>query len=191
MATKKSGSRQERSDERVGRDRENDDRAITDDREMTDVRRLEEFRAQFFQSALPDLPKIPGYHVCWLTTTDPRDPIHGRIRIGYEPIRGSDIPGWEHSTLKGGDYQGVVGVNEMIAAKIRTELYEMYMAENHHNSPLREEEKLRTAMNLVDDQLRQKGARLVIEEGSASLAKNLGVPRFSDAVGEGPVSEGS
>ena len=63
------------------RDRASEDREITEDRVMTDDERLDECRQTFFQSALPDLPDIPGYHVCWLTTENPRDPIHGRIRL--------------------------------------------------------------------------------------------------------------
>lgn len=195
MGTKKSGSRQPRTDGRLGRDRAMEDRSVTNDRELTDERRLEEFRNQFFQSALPDLPKIPGYHVCWLTTTDPRDPIHGRIRIGYELLKGSDIPGWEHSTLKNGDYAGCVGVNEMLAAKIRVELYEAYMAENHHNRPLSEEEKLTVANRVKDEELRQKGARLEYEEGNATLGQEplqrRRIPTFAEQAGEGVgVAEG-
>ena len=67
------------------------DRAATEDREISDDARVEMFRQQFFQAALPDLPKIPGYHTCWLTTTNPRDAIQTRIRFGYEPIKPEDV----------------------------------------------------------------------------------------------------
>ena len=63
------------------------DRAVTENRLISDDDRVEMFRSQFFQDALPDLPKIPGYHTCWLTTTNPRDSIQMRIRLGYEPIK--------------------------------------------------------------------------------------------------------
>lgn len=188
-STKKSGSRQDRTDGKLGQDRAMDDRSVTDDRGLNDSRRLEEFRQQFFQSALPDLPKIPGYHVCWLTTTDSRDPVHGRLRIGYELLKSSDIPGWEHSSLKNGDYAGCIGVNEMLGAKIRTELYEMYMAENHHKRPLSEEEKLKVATRVANEQLQQKGARLITEEGQATLGQDLTPPSFSEMIGEGVASE--
>ena len=58
------------------------DRAVTEDREISDSDRLDMFRQQFFHASLPDLPKIPGYHVCWLTTTNPRDTINMRMRLG-------------------------------------------------------------------------------------------------------------
>lgn len=95
-------------DERLSRasegraDRAETDREVTQDRELTDGQRLDMLRGQFFQVALPDLPPIPGHHVCWLTTTNPRDPIHGRIRLGYTPVKTTDIPGWEHSAIKSG-----------------------------------------------------------------------------------------
>ena len=61
-------------------DRHMQDRAVTENRELSDDERVAEFRQQYFQSALPDIPKIEGYHVCWLTTENPRDPIHARMR---------------------------------------------------------------------------------------------------------------
>jgi hypothetical protein len=84
------------------------DRAAKEARELSDDDRVEMFRQQFFQSALPDLPKIPGYHSCWLTTTNPRDSIQGRMRLGYEPIKPEDVPGWEYATIKTGEYVGMV-----------------------------------------------------------------------------------
>jgi hypothetical protein len=38
------------------------DRTITENREVTDEARVEMFRQQFFQSSLPDLPKLHGWH---------------------------------------------------------------------------------------------------------------------------------
>ena len=94
------------------------DRAVTENREISDEERVEMFRQQFFQSSLPDLPKIPGWHTCWLTTTNPRDSIQMRIRLGYQPVKPEDVPGWEYATLKTGDWVGFIGVNEMLAFKL-------------------------------------------------------------------------
>ena len=68
------------------RTREAEERKVTEDRTVSDDDRLEMFRQQLFNDALPDLPELPGYHSIWLTTTNPRDSIHHRIRLGYEPI---------------------------------------------------------------------------------------------------------
>jgi hypothetical protein len=109
----------------VGRQsREMEDRQVTENREVTEDDRLEMFRAQLFNDALPDLPDMPGYHVCWLTTTNPRDPIHRRIQLGYEPIKASDVPGMEFASVKTGEYAGLIGVNEMLAFKLPETLYQ-------------------------------------------------------------------
>jgi len=79
------------------------DRNVTEERAISDDDRVEMFRSQFFNEALPDLPKIPGFHTCWLTTTNPRDSIQQRIRLGYEPIKAEDVPGWEYVTIKTGE----------------------------------------------------------------------------------------
>lgn len=159
-------------------EREATDRPVTQDREMTDSERLDALRASYFAQALPDLPPIPGYHTIWLTTTNPRDPIHGRIRLGYEPVRGSDIPGWEHSAIKSGEWEGCIGVNEMLAFKLPMRLYEMYMTEAHHDAPNREEEKLSAALNVIREQAMMKGAQVEIQEGSAELGDTSKRPIF-------------
>ena len=66
-------------------------RPATQDRQISDDDRVEMFRQQFFQDALPDLPKIDGYHLCWLTTANPRDSIQQRIRLGYELLKTADL----------------------------------------------------------------------------------------------------
>jgi hypothetical protein len=56
----------ERLKKSAGEGRENramEDRAVTQNREVTEDERVEMFRQQFFQSSLPDLPKIPGWHM--------------------------------------------------------------------------------------------------------------------------------
>ena len=100
--------RLKKSADRSRDNREMSDRAVTENREISDDERVEMFRQQFFQSALPDLPKIPGYHTCWLTTTNPRDSIQGRMRLGYHPVKPEDVPGWEYATMKTGEWQGFI-----------------------------------------------------------------------------------
>lgn len=153
-------------------DREMSDRAVTQERELTDAERLDALRASYFAQALPDLPEIPGYHSIWLTTTNPRDPIAGRIRLGYEPIKASDIPGWEHSAIKGGQYDGLIGVNEMLAFKLPMRLYKMYMTEAHHDAPNREEDKLSATLAMIREQAQKRGGNL--ETGDGESADGLG-----------------
>lgn len=157
-------------DSRMAREMSN--REITDARELTDAQRLDEFRQTFFQSALPDIPPIPGFHVCWLTTQNPRDPIHGRMRLGYEPIKSHEIPGWEHASLKSGDWEGCIGVNEMVAFKLPMHLYEQYMRYNHYEQPMEEEEKPNEIRRVAEEeasQIARKPISLELEDGQAEL----------------------
>lgn len=166
-------------------------RAVTENRSLSDEERVDLLRRSFFQSALPDLPKIPGYHVCWLTTTNPRDPIHGRLRLGYEIIRAEELPGWEAMSMKTGDYAGCIGVNEMLAAKLPLHLYEAFMREVHHDAPMREEESIYNEALSANEQAMQaarRGGRMkgpVIEAGTEELGQAREPPVFSQDDQEG------
>lgn len=164
--------------------RRSDDRDTTMDRGVTDGERVEMLRRTFFQSALPDIPPIEGYHVCWLTTQNPRDPVHGRMRLGYELIKANEIPGFEHLGLKTGDYPGVIGINEMIASKIPNHLYEAFMREVHFDQPLREEEAIyNNALAVSEDAARaaKRGGQMkapLIEAGTQDLGQGRESPSF-------------
>jgi hypothetical protein len=160
------------------RSRAMDDRAVTESRELSDDDRVQMFRDSFYQSALPDLPEIPGYHTCWLTTTNPRDSIQGRFRLGYEPVRPEEVPGWEYATVKTGEYSGLIGVNEMIAAKLPERLYYRFMRESHHDAPLREEEKVTSDMDSMEARARSAKTRVVEEDGMSSLREAAPAPVF-------------
>lgn len=140
-----------------------EDRAVTENRELSDADRLELFRSTLNQSHLPNLPPIPGYHVCWLTTTNPRDSIQRRLMLGYELIQSKDVPGFELTSVKSGDFTGYIGVNEMVAAKLPESLYRLYMTESHHVAPNKEEER----MNATVDTIREEAAKrnLKVKEG--------------------------
>ena len=160
--------------------RDMQERNVKENREISDEERVEMFRHQFFQSALPDLPKIPGYHTCWLTTTNPRDSVQTRMRLGYEAIKPSDVPGWEYATLKTGEYAGFIGVNEMLAFKLPMRLYEAFMTEAHFNAPLREDEKLVAMTEGMRDQVERAGGKLIEGDGMADLRNVPERPAFHD-----------
>ncbi len=157
----------------VGRQsREMEDRQVTENREVTDDDRLEMFRAQLFNDALPDLPNIPGYHMCWLTTTNPRDPIHRRIQLGYEPIKASEVPGMEFASIKTGEWSGMIGVNEMIEFKLPEALYQRFMQEAHHDAPLREENKLAETAEIMRQQAEGSGSTLFEGDGLMEMREH-------------------
>ena len=152
--------------------REMEDRQVLENREVTDDDRLEMFRAQLFNDALPDLPNIPGYHMCWLTTTNPRDPIHRRIQLGYEPIKASEVPGMEFASVKTGEWSGMIGVNEMIAFKLPEALYQRFMQEAHHDAPLREENKLAETAEIMRQQAEGSGSTLFEGDGLMEMREH-------------------
>jgi hypothetical protein len=164
-----------------------EDRDQTEDREVTDLERVAMLRKSLFQASLPDLPKRPGYHRCWLTTQNPRDPVHGRIRLGYTLLRAVDVPEFESLGMKTGDYAGCIGVNEMIAAELPIHLYEAFMRECHFDEPLRQEESIYNDALSVGEQAAQaarRGGRMkapVIEAGVEQMGSmDREPPVFSD-----------
>jgi hypothetical protein len=148
------------------------DRKVTERREISEDDRLEMFRNQLFNDALPDLPNIDGYHVCWLTTTNPRDPIHRRMQLGYEPVRAEEVPGMEFASIKTGEYAGFIGVNEMLAFKLPLSLYEKFMQEAHFNAPLREEQKISEVADMMREQAERVGAKLIEGDGMEDLRRS-------------------
>lgn len=172
------------------RDRRRDSALAEDGRLLSDQERLDEFRQANVNNVLPNLPKIRGYHVIWLTTKHPSDTIAARMRMGYELIKPDEIPGFESMSMKTGDYGNVVQCNEMIAAKIALHLYEMYMREAHHDAPAAEEQKLEDSLEAMKDAMMssakrgKKSVKIEREEGSEDLIKDRTVPRFAKATGE-------
>lgn len=194
MADKKVGktsARRKKAPSKARKNRADSNRmSANQERVLSDEERLDQFRKSFFQSVLPDLPPIDGYHVCWLTTTNPRDSIAGRVRLGYSPIKQDDIPGWEHATMKGGEYAGCIGVNEMIAFKLPMNLYESYMREAHHTQPLYEEQKLSSVIDVIREEAASaaksgaRGIKFELEEGMADLGQDLDPGSFAENLGE-------
>ena len=151
------------------RSRKSEDRETVENRTVSEDDRLEMFRNQLFNDALPDLPDMPGWHVCWLTTTNPRDPIHRRMQLGYEPIRPEEVPGMEYATLKTGEYAGMIGVNEMLAFKLPQSLYQKFMREAHYDAPLREEDKLAETAEIMREQAARAGSTLYEGDGLSEM----------------------
>lgn len=179
----------ERSDDRLKkelgvarRSRASDDRPITEDRVLSDDERLEMFRRELYNDALPNLPQIPGYHCCWLTTNfQGGDTIHKRLRLGYELIRSEEIPGYDHISLKTGEYAGHIGVNEMVAAKIPEGLYRGYMRISHHEQPQGLVDGLNTQIDGYRAEAERSGGRITTDvgegiDGLAELRRSAPAP---------------
>lgn len=168
---RQSADTQRARDTRIQADREAQEREVTEEREITEDERLELFLESLHQSVLPDLPRIPGYHTCWLSTTHQRDTIAWRKRIGYVLIQQSEIPHYDAQSVKnGGPLDGCIMVNEMVAAKLPLTLYNRYMQAVHDRLPQEEANKLRAKTELLKQAAEERG--LVVEEGDgmATLA---------------------
>jgi hypothetical protein len=133
---------------RGSRAREDQLRENDDGTELTAEQQRALIRNEFQQEALPRVPEKAGWHFCWLTTTSSYDPIHKRMRLGYQPVRAEELEGFNSLRMNAGEFEGCVSCNEMVLFKIPTERYLAIMQEFHHNMPLEEEEALKR--QLVD-----------------------------------------
>jgi hypothetical protein len=165
-------------------DRRAHERSLSESRELSDSERREAYRKGLYQSHLPDLPQMKGYHVCWLTTTNPKDSIQARLRLGYELIKASEIPGFDFANVKTGEYVGYVGINEMLAAKLPLALYQDFMTISHHEQPLEEESAI--VADVLKHQEATHGAVGGVKffDGTLQLGKGPVAPHFADEFGE-------
>lgn len=172
----------QRDDSDSRKDRAMDDRKVTANRELTDKERIAEFRAKFMESVLPNLPAPPGMHPFWASTTHQQQTIASLVRMGYTPIRKSDIPGWDLATgIETGEYAGCIGMKEMIAFMLPEFLYQEYMMINHHERPLEEEDKLKANLAHMNETARTKGgAVLGVGDGFDNFGNRRETPDFTD-----------
>jgi len=146
-----------RSRSRAGHDVDREERAERFDAtpQQTEARDDDDFLDDWQDVALPNLPPIPGYHVCYLSLTHEQDSIYRRMQMGYTPVRPDEVPNFVMGGfVKAGTVQGVAGdviqVNEMVACKISNARYQRLMATRHHDRPILEEQGINSAFNPAD-----------------------------------------
>jgi hypothetical protein len=150
---------------------EREDEAV-EDRELSDDERFALFQESFVQSVLPKPPQFEGYHSCWLTTSNSRDTIDNRRRLGYTLVPISAVHGWKGSSLKSGEYPGIVSVNEMLLGRIPLRLYNRYMKEVHETLPRSEEEKVKSTVDSLKENAAAENAHIRDEgDGTADLVQ--------------------
>ena len=135
-------------------------RAAPEEKFVSSEERRRMFRSEWLQEALPTPPEIPGFHLCWLSSTNQYDPIHKRLRMGYTPVKAEELPGFENFRVKAGEHEGFVACNEMILYKMPEELYQEIMMEMHHNAPLDEQEKIKVQQEQLLGQRDSNGKTL-------------------------------
>jgi hypothetical protein len=71
-------------------------RAAPEEKFHSTQERRKMWSEEWTQSALPKLPEMDGWHLCWLSTTNSYDSIDKRIRLGYVPVKSEELPGFEN-----------------------------------------------------------------------------------------------
>jgi hypothetical protein len=186
MANPRKSIRRIRKDAANREDRAMNDRAITQRRQLTDEERVELLKRANFQSSLPNLPRIPGYHVCWVSTTHPSDTPQGREQLGYTFIQREEAPTFTYHDQKSADFPGVITWREMVGMKIPLSTYQLFMEELHHNEPARQEESIYNEALQAGEtaaQAARRGGKMrapVVEAGTEELGQARDAPNFCE-----------
>lgn len=147
------------------------DRLHKDGASLSPEERRALLRQDWAQEILPKIPKMPGYHLCWVSTTNSADPIYRRIQRGYLPVKASDIPGFgEQFAVRGGDFDGVISCNEMLLFKIPEEIFIDMMTIFHHDIPLEQEQSIKERMRDTQE-IDRNNQRLIETEGFDKLGQ--------------------
>ena len=136
---------------------------------------------EWTQSALPKVPDMPGWHLCWLSTTNSYDSIDKRIRLGYVPVRADELPGFENYKVKAGEDVGFIACNEMRLYKIPMDVYQDVMLQMHHERPMEEADKIRVQVENLQGARDSRGRSLgqVEGEGFGDMDRNVKIPVFA------------
>ena len=136
-------------------------------------------RQSWVHEILPTPPDIPGFHCCWLSTTNQSDSVYQRQRQGYVPVRASEVAGFGNSLKKeGGEFDGCVAINEMILFKIPNELFNDLMTIFHHDMPAENEQAIYEKM-VSTNELDSRGQPVMTVEGDFDrLRQSSRAPSF-------------
>jgi hypothetical protein len=132
---------------------------------MSAQERRKAWSDEWTQSALPKTPEIPGWHLCWLSTTNSYDSIDKRMRLGYVPVKADELTGFDTYRIKSGENIGFIACNEMVLYKIPMDLYQDVMLQMHHEKPLEEADKIRVQVENLQGARDSSGKSLAQVEG--------------------------
>ncbi len=154
-------------------------RAAPEDNFVSSDERRKMWKDEWTQSALPAVPELKGWHLCWLSTTNSYDSIDKRIRLVYVPVKSEEFPGFENYRVKAGEHVGFIACNEMLLYKIPMDVYQDVMAHFHHEAPLEEANKIRMqAEQQVGRDSTGKRLGQVEGEGLDNIDKPIPAPAF-------------
>jgi hypothetical protein len=161
-------------DRLIDRVEETKERMAAEDPDSKSKReRAEAFRDKWQNSALPDIPggTIPGFHLCWLSTTNHYDSIDKRMALGYEPVKAAELgKGFESlGKMSSGKFEGCVSCNEMVLFKLPEEIYQEVMRMLHLEDPLEHQRNI--TANVRSTAQEGKGGRSILEGGILEMDK--------------------
>jgi hypothetical protein len=156
------------------------DRTSKDGTALSAEERRAQLRNDWVQELLPKPPELPGFHTCWLSTTNSMDPIYKRMQRGYIPVTSQEVGGFGASSIvQEGEFKGCVSCNEMLLFKVEDQTYQDLMTIFHLDMPLEAErgiyEKVNSGQNYDNS-----GKRLDVVEGdfNAMGQRPMHAPRF-------------
>ena len=161
-------------DRLLDRVEETKERMAAEDPDLKSKReRAEAFRDKWQNSALPDIPggTIPGFHLCWLSTTNNYDSIDKRMALGYEPVKAAELgKGFEAlGKMSSGKFEGCVSCNEMVLFKLPEEIYQEVMRMMHLEDPLEHQRNITASGRSTAQD--GKGGRSILEGGVLEMEK--------------------
>ena len=140
-------------------------RRAPEDKFISSQERRKMWSEEWTQSALPKLPSLDGWHLCWLSTTNSYDSIDKRMRLGYVPVKADELPGFEDYRVKSGEHVGHISCNEMLLFKLPMDIYQEVMTHMHHDKPREEAEKIKVQMENLQGARDSNGKPLLSVEG--------------------------
>lgn len=167
------------ADVRGPRDAADADRILNDGLSLNSAERRKQIAQGWVNEVLPTPPNIPGFHTVWLSTTNSTDPIYRRLRMGYTPVKVSEVQGMDLYKSVGGEFDGCVACNEMLLFKVPEEVYQDIMAVFHHEKPREAEESIKEQI-MRNQQVDANGKELLkVEDGVNSLGRAARAPHFA------------
>ena len=165
---------------RESRSSQDSSRAAPEEAFISKQERRKMWSDEWTQSALPKVPDIPGWHLCWLSTTNGYDSIDKRMRLGYVPVRADELPVFDNYRVKAGEDVGFIACNEMRLYKLPMEVYQEVMTQMHHEAPNEESDKVQIQVEQLQGNRDSTGRSLgsVEGEGFGKLNRNVQTPVF-------------
>lgn len=168
---KRTGSSDIRADRAIS------ERSNTENREHTDSVRAEENWQAILRDTntlLPTAPSIPGFHTCWLTTDNKKDPLEHRFRMGYSLVKRAELPDFCINSQKSGDItDDRITVNEMVLAKIPQEIWDRNIKYIHFDLPNDRARQLKDSVEQYRDSRGvARGAVGGMPDGFMEMARN-------------------